>query len=155
MQARVDRTLGDTEDRGDLSSFEFAQIVQAEHLAVLSRQAVQRAVQVEAFVDILLVLRDRVQKPLLFLCRGKSLAGRMTFSLFGIAKNVDTDGEQPCLKALVGIVGVEILQSAHPRILEQVVRVVKIAAELDTEFGQTTRIPRNILIETGQRLTPL
>ena len=80
---------------------------------------------------------------------------RMTFTLLGIAKNIDTDSEQPCLKALVGVVGVKMLQSAHPCILKQVVRVIEIAAELDTEFGQITRITRNILIEIGQRLTPL
>ena len=154
MQARVDRALGDAEDRGDLSPLELAQIVQTEHLTVLSRQTVQRTVQIEALVDILLVLPDRIQKPLLFLRREKTHAGRMTFSLFGIAKNVDADGEQPCLKALVGVVGVEMLQSAHPCILEQIVRVIEIAAELDAEFGQTTQIPRNILVEIGQRLTP-
>lgn len=48
-----------------------------------------------------------------------------------------------------------MLQRAHPCILEQVVRIVEITAELDAEFGQITRITRNILIEIGQRLTPL
>ena len=99
--------------------------------------------------------REQVVDMLLFLCRGKMPAGGVTFPLFGIAKKVDTDGEQPCLKALVGVVGVKMLQSAHPCILKQVVRVIEIAAEFDAEFGQITRITRNILIEIGQRLTPL